>query len=305
MSRSSSTRSSGGNSAGGLVSLLLAVAAVLLAVTALMLAFERHLIYFPSRTLALDPAALGLHHEQAQLLAEDGNRLEAWLLPLAGARHLVLVCNGNAGNMSHRLDRAREMQRRLGVSVLLFDYRGYGRSQGAPDEDGTYRDARAAYRYAVETRRVTPADLVLFGESLGAAVAVQLALEKRAGALILESAFTSIPDMARAAYPFLPPVGPLIRTRYETISKVPRLALPLLVLHGERDQIVPFAQGRRVFEAAGGPKRFFAIPGAGHNDTYVAGGAAYWRALGEFLESLPSRDPVTNHPQQMRGRSSP
>jgi hypothetical protein len=133
---------------------------------------------------------------------------------------------------------------------------------------------------------VAPQDLVLFGESLGAAVAVELALGKPAGALILESPFTSIPDMARAAYPFLPPVGPLIRTRYATIAKVPKLSLPLLVLHGERDEIVPFAQGRRVFEAAGGTKRFFAIPGAGHNDTYLAGGEAYWAALKGFFDSL-------------------
>jgi fermentation-respiration switch protein FrsA (DUF1100 family) len=183
------------------------------------------------------------------------------------------------------------MQQRLGVSVLLFDYRGYGRSEGSPDEQGTYRDARAAYRYAVEVSHVPPQDLVLFGESLGAAVAVQVALERPVGALVLESAFTSIPDMARAAYPFLPPVGPLIRTRYDTLAKVPRLTLPLLVLHGERDDIVPIEQGRRVFEAAGRPKRFFAIPGAGHNDTYDTGGGAYWRALGEFLESLPPSGP--------------
>jgi uncharacterized protein len=117
-------------------------------------------------------------------------------------------------------------------------------------------------------------------------VAAQLALERPAGALILESPFTSIPDMARTAYPFLPPVGPLIRTRYETQAKVRRLTLPLLVLHGERDDIVPAAQARRVFEAAGGPKRFVTVPGAGHNDTYVAGGEAYWRAIADFLESV-------------------
>ena len=253
--------------------LLLTLATVLLAVTLLMLAFERQLIYFPSRVLELEPNALGLRHEEAFLVA--------------GARRMVLVCNGNAGNVSHRLDRAIEMQRRLAVSVLLFDYRGYGRSEGSPDEEGTYRDARAAYRYATEAKGVPPGALVLFGESLGAAVAVHLALERPAGALILESAFTSIPDMARAAYPFLPPVGPLIRTRYETLAKVPKLSLPLLVLHGERDDIVPLAQGRRVFEAAGGPKRFFTIPAAGHNDTYVTGGEAYWRALAEFLEAVP------------------
>jgi fermentation-respiration switch protein FrsA (DUF1100 family) len=208
-------------------------------------------------------------------------------LPKERARWGVLVCHGNAGNISHRLERARLMQQRLGASVLLFDYRGYGRSSGSPDEEGTYRDARAAYRHLVDDKGIAAERLLLFGESLGAAVAVQLALEKPAAALVLESAFTSIPDMARAAYPFLPPVGALIRTRYETLAKVPRLRVPLLVLHGERDEIVPFDQGRRVFEAAPEPKRFFAIPGAGHNDTYLSGGEPYWRAFEDFLLSLP------------------
>jgi fermentation-respiration switch protein FrsA (DUF1100 family) len=271
--------------------LLLTLGAAVLGLTLLMLTFERRLIFFPQRTLELHPAALGLAFEETFLAAEDGVKVHAWLLPAAGARHVVLLCHGNAGNISHRLDRALELQKRLGVSVLLFDYRGYGRSEGSPDEEGTYRDARAAYRYATESKSVPPRDLVLFGESLGAAVAAQLALERPAGALVLESAFTSIPDMARAAYPFLPPVGPLIRTRYETVAKVPRLGLPLLVMHGERDDIVPIAQGRRVFEAAGGRKTFFAIPGAGHNDTYVAGGEAYWRALGGFLQSVGDLDP--------------
>ena len=263
--------------------ILLTAVAVVVIVTALMRAFERRLIYFPFRTMEAEPRALGLRHEEVRLAAEDGVHIQAWWLPQEGARLAVLLCNGNAGNMSFRLDRAQQMQRRLGVSVLLFDYRGYGGSEGRPDEQGTYRDARAAWRFLTEEKHIAPDAVVLFGESLGAAVAVQLALERPAGALVLESAFTSIPDMARSAYPFLPPVGPLIRTRYDTLAKVPKLNLPLLVLHGERDEIVPFAQGQRVYAAAGGPKRFFAIPGAHHNDTYLAGGEEYWRVLGEFL----------------------
>jgi fermentation-respiration switch protein FrsA (DUF1100 family) len=222
-------------------------------------------------------------------LEADGAALHAWWLPFEDARRSVLFCHGNAGNISHRLERARLMQRRLQASVLLFDYRGYGRSDGAPDEQGTYRDARAAYRHLVEERRIAADRLVLFGESLGAAVAVQLALEQPCAALVLESPFTSIPDMARSAYPFLPPVGRLIRTRYETLAKLRALRTPLLVLHGEMDQIVPAAQARRVFEAAPEPKRFFAIPGAGHNDTYQTGGEAYWRVVADFLETANPR----------------
>ncbi len=253
-----------------------------------MLAFEKQLIYFPYRTLELSPSDLGMRFEDVRLEAE-GAALHAWWLPRDGARWSVLFCHGNAGNISHRLERARLMQQRLAASVLLFDYRGFGRSSGSPDEDGTYRDARAAYRHLVEERRIASGRLVLWGESLGAAVAVQLAVEQPSAAVVLESPFTSNPDMARAAYPFLPPVGRLIRTRYETLSKVKGLRVPLLVLHGERDEIVPFAQGRRVFLAAPEPKRFFAIPGAGHNDSYQAGGEPYWRALTAFLEGVSPR----------------
>jgi hypothetical protein len=131
---------------------------------------------------------------------------------------------------------------------------------------------------------------VLFGESLGSAVATRLATEVASRALVLESPFTSVPDMARAVYPFLP-LWPFVRTRYDTLSKIGALRVPLLILHGERDEVVPFAQGRRVFEAAPEPKRFYAIPGAGHNDTYLVGGDAYWRALSDSLDGLVSDNP--------------
>src|SRR5262245_56874729 len=203
--------------------LLLWLVGLLLAVTVSMLAFERQLIFFPDRSLPLTPAALGMRFEDVALRTEDGVVLRAWHLPLERARFTFLVCNGNAGNMAYRLERARLVQARLGAAVLLFDYRGHGRSEGRPDEAGSYRDARAAYQFPVEAKGLAPDSIVLFGESLGAAIATELALEKPAAALVLESPFTSIPDMARAAYPFLPPVGPLIRTRYDTLAKVPRL----------------------------------------------------------------------------------
>jgi uncharacterized protein len=263
---------------------VLRIGFILLAAGALLLIFERHLIYFPDRHHDVTPADLRLAHEEVLLETEDGVRLHAWWLPVPNARLTVLLCHGNAGNISHRLDRALLMQSHLAVDTLLFDYRGYGRSEGSPDEEGSYRDARAAYRWLV-ARGVGPDRIVLFGESLGSAVAVQLALEHDARAVVLESPFTSIPDMARAVYPFLP-LWPFVRTRYDNVSKVGRLRAPLLVLHGERDEVVPFAQGRRVFEAAPQPKQFFAIQGAGHNDTYVVGGEAYWRALRGFLDAL-------------------
>lgn len=256
---------------------------------ALLLVFEKKLIYFPTRAHDATPAGLGLAHEEVELVAGDGVKLHGWFLPAKGSRLTVLLFHGNAGNISHRLDRALLMQLRLKVDTFLLDYRGYGRSEGSPDEAGTYEDARAAYRWLV-ARGTSPERLVLFGESLGSAVATQLATEVASRALVLESPFTSVPDMARAVYPFLP-LWPFVRTRYDTLSKVPALRVPLLILHGERDEVVPFAQGRRVFEAAPEPKRFYAIRGAGHNDTYVVGGDAYWQALADFMGGLVSDNP--------------
>ena len=267
-----------------------------------LLFFEKRLIYFPMRAFDATPQGLGLKHEDVTLRAEDGVRLHAWYLPVEGSRLTLLVCHGNAGNISHRLDRALLLQSRLRVESLLFDYRGYGRSEGSPDEDGTYRDARAAYRWLV-ARGVGPERIVIFGESLGSAVAMQLALEVEARALVLESPFASVPEMARAVYPFLP-LWPFVKTRYDNVGKASRLKMPLLVLHGDRDEVVPFAQGRRVFEAAPEPKRFFAIPGASHNDTYYVGGEAYWRALGEFLDGLPASEGTGVSPAPAPGTPS-
>ena len=266
----------------------LGIAVLLVVLSATMLIFERKLIYFPQRAHDVLPRDLGLAFEDLRLTAEDGVGIHAFYLPPPGVpRWTVLLAHGNAGNVSHRLDRTLLLQSRLGAAVLLFDYRGYGRSEGSPDEEGTYRDARAAHRFLVEEKRVRPDRLVLFGESLGSAVALDLALSRPCRALVLESPFASVPAMARAVYPFLP-LWPFVRTRYDNEAKASRLAVPLLVLHGERDEIVPFAQGRRVFDAAPGPKRFFAIPGAGHNDTYLVGGDAYWDVVRDFLETLPS-----------------
>jgi uncharacterized protein len=250
----------------------------------LLLLFETRFIYFPSRGYDATPSALGLAHEDVWLTAEDGVRIHGWYLPVPRARWVTLVSHGNAGNISHRLDRVLLLQERLRSSVFLYDYRGYGASEGSPDETGTYRDARAAYRYLVEEKRVKTDELVLFGESLGSAVSLELALTHPAAALVLEAPFTSVRDMARTT--ILAPLAPFVRTRYDSLERIPRLRMPLLVVQGDRDEIVPPAQGRRLFDAAPEPKRYFAIPGAGHNDTYVVGGAAYWRTIGDFLQTL-------------------
>lgn len=264
------------------ISVLVGVYVALLVAAVL---FEKKLIYFPAREVEITPRDLGLQFDDLHLKASDGMSVHGWFLPVSDSRFTVLLCHGNAGNISHRLDRVLFMHAQLTTDVLLFDYRGYGLSDGSPDEEGTYRDARAAYRYLTEARGLDPERIVLFGESLGAAVALQLAIEEPAAGLVLEAPFASIPDMARAAYPFLP-VGGWIRTRYDNVSKAPSLRIPLMVFHGRRDESVPFEQGRRVFEAAPEPKSFVPIAEAGHNDTYVVGAARYWAAWREFLAKL-------------------
>jgi uncharacterized protein len=279
--------------------LLVWAALLLTAFMVLPVLFEKSLIYFPHRQLEVTPKELGLRFEEARLVTDDGVTIHGWLLPVDGSRFTVLVCHGNAGNISHRLDRALLMHAALKTDVFLFDYRGYGLSQGTPDEEGTYRDGRAAYRYLTAQRGIAPDNLILFGESLGGAVALQLAREAPSRALVLEAPFTSIADMARAVFPLLP-ARFLLRTRYDNLAKIGGLRVPLLILHGDADTTVPFEQGRRLFEAAPPAKRFFAIAGASHNDTYVVGGEAYWQAWREFLDGLSAprgeRGGAASHP---------
>lgn len=239
-------------------------------------ALERGLIFHPSTTLEGTPAALGLAYEDVEVTAEDGVEIHGWLVP--GPRPgTLLYCHGNAGNISHRLQKVEAFHNRLGLSILIFDYRGYGRSKGVPSEAGTYADARAMNAWLRE-RDAGP--VVYLGASLGAAVATVLATEDPPAALVLEAPFASVQAMASAT---VPGAGWLFRTRYDTLGTIGRAAAPVLVLHGDADEVVPHRQGRAVFEAASEPKLFVTIPGAGHNDAHEVGGEAYWGAWAAFL----------------------
>jgi len=246
-------------------------------------AVERSFIYYPTTRLEATPADYGLPFEDVRPTAEDGVRLHGWYVP--GPRAVtILWCHGNAGNISHRLDNLRLMRERLGVATLLFDYRGYGASEGTPSEIGTYRDARA-FRSWLRNRQVVAGPVVYFGRSLGAGVAAQLAAEDPPAALILETPFTSVRAMANAT---VPGAGYLFRTRYDTLGRIVDVRAPVLIFRAGADEIVPSHHGRALFEAAREPKRFVEIPGARHNDTYVVGGASYWQAWEGFLsEHVP------------------
>lgn len=252
------------------------------AVWVLVLFAERSFIYFPMKGFD-DPASVRASgFEDVHLTAEDGTRIHGLFLPSPAAKVTVLISHGNAGNISHRMERALLFREWLEANVLLYDYRGFGLSEGQPDEPGTYQDGRAAYRHLVDSRGIPPEQIVLFGESLGCAVTVELATSHRSAAVVLEAPFTSVPDMSRLVFPMLP-VAAFIKTRYDNVSKIGRLRMPLLVMHGDRDEVVPFWMGERLFAAAAEPKRFFKIVGAGHNDTYIAGGDAYRNALVQFV----------------------
>lgn len=270
---------------------------------------ETAFIYFPSREIFLTPAALGVPFEEVRFRAADGVHLHGWFVPAReeeggtppGPAPTLVWFHGNGGNLSHRVENIALLRESLRAHIFIFDYRGYGLSEGSPSEDGTYRDAEGAVRYVLSRRDVAGDRVVLFGRSIGASVAVEEALRRPPAGLILESPFTSIAEMARHHY--LLPLGPLLKTRYDTLAKIGKVRVPLLILHGDRDHIVPLRMGRTVFEAAPEPKDFYVIRGAGHNDTYVTGGGPYFLRLKSFLEDLfrggersPSPTPAPDGP---------
>jgi len=198
--------------------------------------FQSRYIYFPERILLANPGSVGLDFENVSFETEDGVRLSGWFILKENARGVVLFCHGNAGNISHRLE-SIQIFHRLRLSVFIFDYRGYGQSEGRPTEQGTYADAKAAWRYLVEERRINPNEIIVFGRSLGGAVASQLAQSHAPGALIVESAFTSLPDIAATIYPYLP-VRLLLRFKYNTVEYITKVGRPVLVVHSRDDEII-------------------------------------------------------------------
>jgi len=271
-----------------LVQLLTIAAIAYVGLAAYLYLFQESYVFFPSRAVHATPAAVGLDYDDVRVETDDGVIIHGWFLPAAGARFTVLFLHGNAGNISHRLDSLR-LFHRLGLNILIMDYRGYGRSQGRPSEQGTYQDAEAAWRYLVRTRGIPPEQILVFGRSLGGGVATWLALEHPVGGLIIESTPTSVPDMGTEVYPFLP-VRLLARLHYNTLRRIPDVNVPVLVIHSSDDEIVPARHGRRIFAAAREPKAFLAIRGD-HNGGFLMSGEDYVKGLRDFIEGLPPPSP--------------
>ncbi len=275
----------------GVWKFLILAACLYAGITALIYFRQSSLIYYPNiagRHLGATPQQIGLAFEDVELLTGDEVRLHGWFIPSDNARGTLLFFHGNAGNISHRLD-SIAIFNRMNLDVFIFDYRGYGQSEGKVSETGTYLDAEAAWSYLVETRGIDADEIVVFGRSLGASIAAWLAHHHRPAALILESSFSSVPSMAQRLYPFLP-VKLLSNFSYDTRQYVSRISCPLLVVHSKNDEIIPYAEGRLVFDAAPADKQFLDLRG-GHNDGFLVTGEVYRDGLNRFIASSLDRSP--------------
>ena len=255
---------------------------------------DRLLIYFPDRRVDLTPGSVGLEYEDVFISTSDGVTLHGWFVPADSDLTLVWF-HGNAGNVSHRVGNIALLHERVDVNIFIFDYRGYGHSESSPSERGLYLDAEAALEY-LRLRTGASADkLVLFGRSLGGAVAVEMAARHDARAVIVESAFTSVRAMARRSSPVfsrIVPAGALVRARYDTLSRMKDVRAPILLIHGDADRTVPVDMASELYDAAPDPRSLYIIQGAAHNDTFTVGGNAYFGTLKRFLDN-PAADPTT------------
>jgi len=252
-------------------------------------ALERMFIYFPTREIEADPSVIELEYLEVHTTTQDGVRLHGWFVPQPGARCTLLIFHGNAGNISHRIGWI-QMLHELNTHVMIIDYRGYGRSEGKPFEEGLYLDALAAYDWWSKERAGDRSKLVLIGESLGGAVAIDLASKVPVDGLVLQSTFTTAWDMAKA----LIPIGllqPLTGVKFDSAAKIRKISCPKLFIHGNRDDIVPFDLGRKLFYLAPPPKEFYEVAGASHNDLLFIAGPEYVKQLGQFLSQLSGRTP--------------
>lgn len=260
---------------------LIALAVGWLAVCVAAFVLQERLIFFPGGPPSATPASIGLPFEGVELVAADGATIDAWWIPAERARGAVIVCHGNAGNIEGRLPLAVALHR-LDLAVLLFDYRGYGASTGRPSEQGLYLDAEAAYDYVVQAARIAPARIVAYGESLGGAVAAELASRRPVGALVLDAAFTSLADVGASTYRFLP-VRFILRHGFDTRAKLAKLSVPVLLMHSPDDEVVPASHAEALRRCAREPVEFVSTAGF-HNDGGWLRSGALGASVARFFE---------------------
>jgi fermentation-respiration switch protein FrsA (DUF1100 family) len=241
------------------------------------------LLYSPICEVCCTPADIGLRFESVVFESSDGTKLTGWYIPAVNGKFTVLFCHGNGGNIMHRLDNINIFHH-LGLSCFIFDYRGYGKSEGKPTESGTYLDAQAAYNWLIHQKRTAPENIIIFGRSLGGSIAAELATKVEAKGLVIESAFTSYVDMGKRIYPYMP-VRWFARFRYNTIDYIKQVHYPVMLIHSKDDEIAPFDFGLKLYEAANKPKKFVEISGS-HNDGFLVSGQIYEKAWRSWLEFL-------------------
>lgn len=248
--------------------------------------FEKKGIYYPSKEIVFNPTDAGLEYEDIFFLTDDNLRLNGWFIPSENPQGTLLFCHGNAGNISHRVE-IIDIFRKLNLNVFIFDYRGYGRSQGIPNEQGLYQDAREAYQYLLGRPDVDKEAIVIYGKSIGANVAINLASKVDAACLISESGFTSAYDMGKKLFPYLP-IKWMITIKYDALEKIKDITIPKLIIHSRDDEIIPFRLGERLFEAAPQPKEFYQMRGS-HNEAIFMNREEYSSRVNNFLSKYLPR----------------
>jgi len=245
--------------------------------------FQSQFIYFPKfpkRMVTETPGSIGLTYKKILLQVEKGERISGWFVTGENSRGVVLFCHGNAGNIGHRLEFIRIFAE-LGLDVLIFDYRGYGESEGKPSESNTYEDAETAWRYLVNERHIDPEKIIVFGRSLGGGIATWVASRFSPGMLILESTFTSLPDVAAPRFPYMP-IRLIMRIKYPTSEHLGNVKCPVLIIHSRDDEEIPFTHGEKLYETAADPKEFLEIIGT-HNEGYKDSSPSYEEGLDRFI----------------------
>ncbi len=243
---------------------------------------EQKNLFFPFREIETKPNDIGLDYEDITVTTKDAVRLVGWFVPSKMHRATLIFCHGNAGNIGHRIEKIKIFNE-LNLDVLIFDYRGYGMSTGSPSEDGLYLDAEAAYDYLVNAKKISPSGIIVYGESLGGAVAVDLASKYEVGGIIIEGGFTSVKDMAKKIFPFIPTF--VYANKFDSLQKIKNVKYPKLILHSIDDEIVPFEFGKKLFVAALEPKEFVELRG-GHNDAFLASKEIFRSRIDLFVNRL-------------------
>jgi fermentation-respiration switch protein FrsA (DUF1100 family) len=265
----------------GATSVIIMTAAIYLFSAFYRFATQSYFVYRPDKEMTKDPFNIRLYFEEIIFKASDGTDLSGWFVPVKNHKGIILVLHGKSGNISTRLTFLNYFSRKLGLSVFIIDYRGYGKSEGRPDEKGTYLDAEAAWKYLTEVRKIKPGDIIIFGRSLGGPIAARLAGKVNARALILESTFTTIKDIVAQMHPYLP-VRRFFRFEYPTIDYLKKVKSPVLIIHSGEDDYIPFSHATNLYSAANKPKQFLKIKGS-HSDNYLKSEDIYVEGIKSFL----------------------